>query len=130
GQEGRLLLRQSAHRDDAGGAMHALIGMYQPAGALIGEVGVAQEGPTVEEIPAEIADRPLHLALGLGSVGTAGPDAEAPVGSEAEELWILEQPAAGRPVILDDHALHLIEEDLVGDATEGREGPLEPQHHR
>src|SRR6266700_919234 len=109
--------------------MHALIGALQPASALVGEVRVAQEGPPVEEIPAEIADRPLHLALGLGPVGTAGSDAEAPVGGEPEELRILKEPAAGRPMIVDDHALHLVEEDLVGHAAEGREGPLEAHHH-
>src|SRR6266566_1957542 len=106
--------------------MHALIGALQPASALVGEVRVAQEGPTVEKIPAEIADRPLHLALGLGPVGTAGPDAEAPVGREAEELRILEEPAAGGPVILDDHALHLIEEDLVGDAPKAAKARSSP----
>src|SRR6266568_2402486 len=128
GQEGRLLLRQPTQGDDVGGAMHALIGADEPAGTLIGQVGVAQEGPAVEEIAAEVADGPLHLALGLRPEGTARADPEAPVGGEAEELGILEQPPAARAVVLENHALHLIEEDLVGHATEGREGPLEAQH--
>jgi len=31
--------------------------------------------------------------------------------------------------VIDNHALHLIEEDLVGEAAEGREGSLEAHHH-
>src|SRR2546426_1880713 len=84
---------------------------------------------SVEEIAAEIADRPLHLPLRFRSVGPARPDPKAPVRGEAEELGILEEPAAGRAVVLDDHTLHLIEEDLVGHPAEGGEGPLKPEHH-
>ncbi len=109
--------------------MHALIGADEPASALVGEVRVPQEGPAVEEIAPEVADRPLDLALRLGAVGSARPDPKAPVGREAQELGILEEPAPGRAVVVEDHALHLIEEDLVGHAAEGREGPLEAQHH-
>src|SRR5256886_16227972 len=96
--------------------------------SLIGQVGVAQKGPAIEEIPAEVANGPLHFALGLRPEGATRADPEAPVGGEAEELGILEQPSAAWAVVLDDHALHLIEEDLVGHAAERGEGPLETQH--
>ncbi|HMH83726.1 MAG TPA: hypothetical protein VK531_12715 [Gemmatimonadales bacterium] len=109
--------------------MDALIGADEPAGALVGEVGVAQERPAVEEIAPEVADRPLHFAFRLGPEGTARPDAEPPMGREAEELGILEQPPPVGALIVQDDALHLIEEDLLGDAAEGREGALEPEHH-
>src|SRR2546430_4071522 len=56
------------------GAMHALIGTDQPAGALIGQVGVAQKGPAIEEIPAEVANGPLHFALGLRPEGATRAD--------------------------------------------------------
>src|SRR6267154_224482 len=128
GQEGCLLLRQPTQGDDVGGAMHALIGADEPAGALIGQVGVAQEGPAVEEIAAEVADGPLHLALGLRPEGTARADPEAPVGGEAEELGILEQPPAAGAVVFENHALHLIEEDLAGHAAERGEGALQAEH--
>src|SRR5437867_4128641 len=83
-----------------------------------GEVGIAQELASVEEIAADVADRALDFAFRLGAVGPAGADAKAPVRGEAQELRILEQLAAGGAVILEDDALHLIEEELVRNATE------------
>jgi hypothetical protein len=88
-------------------------------GALIRETGLAQERMAVEEIAPHVALRALDLALGLGSIRAAGADAEAPVGGEAQELGILQEPAAARPVVLDDHTLHLVEEDVLGHAAEG-----------
>ena len=72
-----------------------------------------------------VADRALDLALGLGPVGTAGPDAEAPVGGEAQELGILDHLAAVGSVIVDDHRLELVEEELPGDTVEVLQGLLE-----
>jgi hypothetical protein len=65
------------------------------------------------------AHRALDLALGLGSIQAAGADAEAPGRGEAQELGILQEPAAARPVVLDDHTLHQVEEDVLGHAAEG-----------
>src|SRR5690606_20160240 len=112
-------------------AVHSPIGhLIEPAKALIIQVGVAGELSSVDEIAAHVAHRPLHLALGLGAIGPTGPDAEAPVGGESEELRILQELAALQALILHHHRLHLIEEQLPRYAAEVREGLLQPSNHR
>jgi hypothetical protein len=47
---------------------------------------------------------------------------------EAHELDVLEQLPAHFASILDDHRLHLIEQQLGGHATERSKGFFEPSH--
>ena len=77
--------------------MDAHIGdLGQPAGRLVGQIGVAQKGPAIEEVLAQIPDWTLDLAFGLGAIGAAGADLEAPVGGEAEEFRVLQEAAPVR----------------------------------
>jgi hypothetical protein len=50
------------------------------------------------------------------------------VGGEAHKLSVLEQPAADRTLIVNDHRLHLIEEQFGRHATEEREGFFQAPH--
>src|SRR5205807_8306790 len=102
----------------------------QPVEGLGIEVGVAREAAAIEEALAHVANGPLDFALGLGAVRPAGADAEAPVGGEAQELGILDDAPALGTVIVDDHGLQLIEEQLGRDTAEEVEGLLEPPYER
>lgn len=91
---------------------------HEPALTLLVEIGVVQKGPTVDEIAAEVPDRPLDFALRLRPVRTARARHEAPVTGEAEKLRVAHQCAALEPQVPRDHRFHLIEEQLRGDAAE------------
>ena len=67
----------------------------------------------VEEALPQVADGALDLALGLRAVGAAGADPEAPVGGEAQELGVFEEPAAAGAAVLEDDGLELVEEQLA-----------------
>jgi len=57
--------------------MDAHVGrLGQPRQRLAVEVGIVEEGAPVEEALADVADGPLDLALGPGSIRPAGSDAE------------------------------------------------------
>src|SRR5439155_948369 len=90
----------------------------------------ASRAPGILRSASWVRSRSRSVGAGISRPpeGATRADPEAPVGGEAEELGILEQPSAAWAVVLDDHALHLIEEDLVGHAAERGEGPLETQH--
>jgi hypothetical protein len=125
-EHGPLLPLEALSGDVAGRAMHARIGdLVKPGDGLGIEIGVASKGATIEETLAHVANRALHLALGLRTIGSAGANPEAPVGGEAEELRILEHPAALGPLVVSDHGLELIEEELARDPAEVREGGLQ-----
>src|SRR5690606_440350 len=79
----------------------------------------------VHEALAEIPDRPLHLALGPGSIRPAGAYSKAPVRREAKELGILDQLSALVAQIPGDDARHLVEEDFARYAAEEGEGLLQ-----
>ena len=55
------------------GGVHAGIGhLVEPLAELDVEVVAVAEAPTEEEVLTDVAERPLDLALGLGSVSLAG----------------------------------------------------------
>ena len=83
----------------------------------------------VEEVLPDVADQPLDLALGLGPVRAARPDAEAPVQGEAQELRVLDQPPALLAPVLDDDRLHLVEQELRRHTAEVAERRVQPPHH-
>lgn len=104
--------------------------VLEPVRRLRREIGVPEELASVEQIAAHVADRPLDFAFGLGPVGPTGPDAKAPMRGATQELRILEQLAPVGTVVLEEDALHLIEEELGRDATEVGEGRFQPRDHR
>jgi len=65
------------------GAVTAGVGdLLEPPRALLVQVVVVEERAAVEEALAQIPDRPLDLALGLGPIGSAGARPKAPVRRE------------------------------------------------
>jgi hypothetical protein len=58
--------------------------------------------PEREEVLRHVADGPLDLALGLGSVGTTGPSAKLPVIGKAQELGVFHQTAAIQALVFDE----------------------------
>ena len=98
--EGPLL--QGAMRTDVG---HVI----EPVAGLRVEIVVRREGAPVEEALPEVADRPLHLALGLSPIGSARSDAEVPVLGVAHELRVLDEGTIVVSTVLDDDRLHLVE---------------------
>ena len=73
----------------------------KPMKGLRVEIVVRREGAPVEEALPEVADRPLHLALGPGPIGSARSDPEVPVVGVAHELRVLDEgtivPVSTRP---------------------------------
>lgn len=55
-------------------------------------------GTSATSSPAMVAHQALDLAL-PSPVGPTGPDSEAPVGVEAEELGVLQEPPAASEVV-------------------------------
>jgi len=73
----------------------------------------------------------FNLIRRFGPVWTADADTEFPVCGEPHELGVLEQLAANLSIILDDHRLHLIEQQLRRHATEERKRLFQrPHQHR
>src|SRR5690554_5017299 len=102
----------------------------EPDEALMIEVEVSQEFPGVDEVLPHVADRPLHLALGLRPVRPARPRGEVPVGGEAEELRVVDERAAVQPEIFRDDRFHLVEEKLLWNAAEVLECLFEANEER
>jgi hypothetical protein len=73
-QRPALIALEAQSRCLAHRAMTARVGdLLEPARALLVQVLVVEERAAVKEALAQIADRPLDLALGPRSIGTAGP---------------------------------------------------------
>ena len=90
---------------------------WRELGVQIVEVA---EGAGEEEVLADVAVRPLDLALGLGPVGPAGPRVEAVVASKVDQRTVVDDAALG--VLADHRGLHPVVEDLARHAAERREG--------
>ena len=130
-QEQALVAIESVARPLARRRVHPHIGdVVEPLPALLIEIGVIEKRPAVDEIVAQVADRTLDFALGLRAVGATRARREAPVMREAEKLEIAHERAALQPQVARDHRLHLIEEQLLRDATEIAKGVLEPVDQR
>ena len=84
----------------------------KPMKGLGVEIVVRREGAPVEEALPEVADRPLHLALGLSPIGSARSDPEVSVVCVAHELRVLDEGAIIVSTVLDDDRLHLVEQKL------------------
>jgi hypothetical protein len=69
-----------------GRGVHPRIGdRIQPMAQLTVEVVKIAEDPAEEEVLADVSERPLDLALGLGPIGPAGTRLEAIMASEIDE---------------------------------------------
>jgi hypothetical protein len=73
-----------------------------------------------EEVLADVAVRPLHLAFGLGPVGPAGLRMIAVVAGEVDERPVVDDVALC--VLTGDRGLHPVVEDLARHAAKRREG--------
>ena len=62
----------------------------EPVGELSVEVVEIAERPAEEEVLADVAERPLDLALGLGPVGPAGFRVEAVMAGEVEQRAVVD----------------------------------------
>ena len=69
----------------------------EPVPALLIEVGVVDEGPSVDEIVPQVAHRTLDFALGLRAIRSTRARREAPVMGEAEKLEIAHERATLQP---------------------------------
>ena len=77
---------------------------------------------TVEEVLANVADGPLHFALGLRAIRATGSWSKLPVMSEANELGILNERTTLPTTVFHDDRTHLVEEHLLRNATQESEG--------
>jgi hypothetical protein len=90
----------------------------EPKLSLVIEIRIVQERTAVDEIAAHIANGPLDVAFGLRAIGPACTWGETPVVGEPEKLGVAYERSALEPQIPRDHRLHLIEEQLLRDASE------------
>jgi hypothetical protein len=88
----------------------------QPVGELGVQVVEVAERPAKEEVLADVAERPLHLALGLRPVGPAGFRVKAVMAGEVEQRAVVDD-AAFR-CFTDDGGLHPVVEDFLRHAVE------------
>ena len=96
--ETRLLLGEGLVDDALRGGVHARIGdRVEPVPELGVEVVEIAEDAAEEEVLADVAERPLDLALGLGPVGPAGLRLEAVVPREVEQGAVVDDEAVRRP---------------------------------
>jgi hypothetical protein len=111
--------------------VHAHIGdTVEPDLSLVIEIRIVKERSAVDDIAAQMADGTLDFALRLRAIRTTGAGREAPVTGEAQKLRIAHERAAFEPQVARDDRLHLIEEQLLRDATEIAERLLETVHER
>lgn len=106
--------------------MEADIGdTIEPLLTLRIEIGIMQKAAAVHEIAAQIPNGSLDFALGLCTIRAAGARREAPVVRETEKLHVTNQCAAFQPQVARDDGLHLVEEQLVGDASKAAKRVLQ-----
>ena len=103
--------------------MHARVGDHiEPMTELLVQVVEIAEGAAEKEVLADVAERPLDLALRFGPIGPAGARLEAVVPGEVDEGAVVDDEPVG--VLADDRSLHAIVEDgawRAADRLEGRD---------
>ena len=124
----RLLLGEGLSDDPPGGRVDPRVGdRVEPVAQLGVQVVEVLERAGKEEVLADVAVRPLDLALGLGPVGPAGLRVEAVVAGEVDQRPIVDDVALG--VLTQDRGLHPVVEDLARHAVERREGSQVAAEH-
>jgi hypothetical protein len=107
--------------DAAGGGVDAGVGdLEAPPLELVIEVIEVAEAPGQEEVLPDVAVGPLHLALGLGAIGSAGPGDRAVVVQQGDERAVVGDDPLG--VLTHDRGLHPVVEQLGGRAAHGGGG--------
>ncbi len=101
---------------------------FEPVGELGVQIVEIAEGAAEEEVLADVAERPLDLALGLGPVGPAGFRVKAVMAGEVEQRAVVDDAALRR--FADHGGLHAVVEDLPRHAADGREGGDVAAQHR
>src|SRR5262249_50242600 len=110
--ERRLLLGEGFVDDAQCGRMHTRIGdRVEPLPQLGIEVIEVAERGAKEEVLANVAERTLDLALGLGPIRPTGTRMEAIVPCQIEERAVVNDKAVR--VFTDDWGLHAVVEDLA-----------------
>ena len=101
--------------------MHARIGdRIEPMTELVVEVVEIAERAAEEEVLADVAERPLDLALRFGAIGPAGARLKAVMAGEVDEGAVVDDEPVG--VLADDRGLHAIVEDRARRAADRLEG--------
>ena len=117
----RLFLGEGLVDDAAGRGVNARIGdRIQPMAELTVQIVEIAEGPAEEEVLADVAERPLDLALGLGPIGPAGAGLEAVMAGEIDKRAIVDDEPIR--VLADDRGLHAVVQDLARYAVDRLEG--------
>ena len=113
----RLLGGERLGDDALGRAMDADVGDgVEPIGELSVEIVEIAEAASEEEVLADVAERPLNLALGFGPVRPAGAGLEAIVLRQRQQRAIVDDVAV---IVLAGHRrLHAVVEDLDRHAAE------------
>jgi hypothetical protein len=106
--------------DPSGGAVQAAVGdLVEPLGVLQVQVVQVAEAARQEEVLAHVAERPLDLSLGFCPVGSAGPGHGPVMGSEVEQLVVVDDATL---VDLAEHGrFHPVVKDLLRHPAEGLE---------
>lgn len=100
-----LVGERLVHRP-AGGRVDARVGDLRPPRPEAGvEVVEVAERAVEEEVLADVAERPLDLALGLGAVGPARPRRRAVVLQQHQQRRVVDHPPRLAPP---GHALHFM----------------------
>ncbi len=126
--EGGPLIGEVLDDDPPRGAVQAAVGhLVEPLGELGVQVVEVAEAAGEEEVLADVAERPLDLALGLCPVGPAGLEDEAVVGGEGQQLVVVDDAALID--LAEDSGAHAVVEDLLGHAAEVvKGGDVAAQH--
>ena len=85
------------------------------------EIVEVAEAAAEEEVLADVAERPLDLALRLGPVRPAGLRQEAVVAGELEQGAVVDD-VAGLGILAAEHGAHAVVEDLLRHAAKRLEG--------
>ena len=113
GDQRRPLLGEVLLDDLPGGGVDPGVGDGRAPGLELGvEVVEVAEAPRQEEVLADVAVGPLHLALGLGPVGPAGARHGAVVVEQADQRRIVGDHTLR--TLADDGSLHAVVEQLGG----------------
>ena len=126
----RPLLGKGFVDDAPRGGVHARVGHRgQPVLQLPVQVLEIAEGAGQEEVLADVAERPLDLALGLGPVRPAGFGMEAVVAGQIDQGAVVDDAASVG--LAGDRRLHAVIEHLVRHAAQRLEGGhMAAQHGR
>ena len=115
--EGRPLLGERLRDDPLGRGVDPRVGDgVEPVPQLGVEVLEVAERAGEEEVLADVAERALDLALGLGPVRPAGAGLEAVVPGQVQQRPVVDDEPVG--VLADHRRLHAVVEDLARHAAE------------